>query len=237
IWIFRLLPDKTLEPVTEIMSHEMPIDNLSVDRDGVLWGAGFPDALAFIRSTGDVLRRDSPTTVWRLRKGMEGEGRPTEGGWVIEKVVEDREAKVLGGATVAVHDVESGRIFTGGESCLSSVFSPYYLFTVSRMTELVEPKRSFLSFLRNVHADETLRRILAFASRSERIDFERHDKEERAAEVHGKKTVERCVRNNRVGEDDGERRQTAMACYPLAKLSRYAFPGPSKTPPGSILAG
>ena len=122
IWVFK--PDgaaDTLEKVAEITSHAMPVDNLSRDRDGALWGAGFPDILGFVGAATDALRKDSRTTVWRLRKAEEGSGSVGEdvkgqGGYVMEKVIEDREMKVLGGATVAVHDAETGRIFTGGES-------------------------------------------------------------------------------------------------------------------------
>ena len=114
--MFQLQPDKTLEKITEITSHEMPIDNLSLDQEGNIWGAGFPATLDFVSAAASPLKRDSPTTVWRIRKVGEGE-------YVTEKVVEDRTAKVLGGATVAVHDVKTGRIFAGGKSSLFFVLS------------------------------------------------------------------------------------------------------------------
>ena len=111
IWVFKLEADKTLTKITEITSHAMPIDNLNLDKDGNLWGASFPKMLDFVAASRNPYKRNSPTAVWRIRKGAEG-------GYVTEKVVEDREGKVVGGATVAVHDVPTGRIFTGGESLL-----------------------------------------------------------------------------------------------------------------------
>lgn len=35
----------------------------------------------------------------------------------VEKVLEDSEAKVLNGITTVRHDVRTGRLFMGGESC------------------------------------------------------------------------------------------------------------------------
>lgn len=101
----------------------MPVDNLSPDKDGAIYGAGFPDGLQFMKSTGNPERVDSPTTVWRFRregqKGVVGEGE-----YVAEKVVEDAQMGDMAGATVAVHDVETGRIFTGGK------FRRLFLFSI-----------------------------------------------------------------------------------------------------------
>ena len=102
----------------------MPIDNLSKDKKGDIYGAGFPNAMAFVKTAGNPWKYSSPTTVWRLRKGVDEKGAAGEDvrgqeGYVMEKVVEDKTGKLLGGATVAVHDAKTGRIFTGGEHYLS----------------------------------------------------------------------------------------------------------------------
>ena len=94
--------------ITEITSHAMPIDNLNLDKEGNLWGAAFPNVQNFVAAARIPYKLDGMSTVWRIRKVGEGE-------YVTEKVVEDRSAKVIGGATVAVHDVQTRRIFTGGK--------------------------------------------------------------------------------------------------------------------------
>ena len=108
IWVLKLEPDKTLTKTTEITSHAMPVDNLNLDKNGDLWGAGFPDIQGFVAAARIPYKLDGVSAVWRIRKVGDKE-------YVTEKIVEDRSAKVVGGATVAVHDVQTGRIFTGGK--------------------------------------------------------------------------------------------------------------------------
>ena len=110
IRVMRLQEDLTLKQV-DVVHTGMPIDNLSVDKNGDIYAAGFPKALQFIKSTSAPHEIDAPTTIWRIRRvGDKHE---------VKKILEDKEAKILGGATVAVHDVKTGRIFVGG------AFSPY----------------------------------------------------------------------------------------------------------------
>ena len=85
----------------------MPVDNLAVDKDGDIFAAGFPSAQRFLETYSDPFNIDSPTTIWRIRR------RDDE--YVVTKVLEDKEARTFGGATVARHDVTSGKIFIGGK--------------------------------------------------------------------------------------------------------------------------
>lgn len=100
-----------------------PVDNFSVDRNGDLFIAGFPQGYKWglsARAPFDVL---APTAVFRIKKAIkrvpEGQERKgidfhgKLGDWTVEKVIED-DGSVVGGATIAVHDVEAGRYFMGG---------------------------------------------------------------------------------------------------------------------------
>lgn len=92
----------------------MAIDNFSVDKNGDIWAPGFPDSGRFLEHVADPWHVDAPTTVWRFKKG--------QGGYEVRKMVEDREAKVVSGATTVAHDVRTGRLFMSGKC--SSEFLP-----------------------------------------------------------------------------------------------------------------
>jgi arylesterase / paraoxonase len=109
--VFGLKDDKTLEKVAEIATG-YPIDNLSVDRNGDIYAAAFPKAQELLKSSTKPYKVDAAATVRRIRKTKVDDGEDT---YQIETVIEDRDAKSLGGVTVVVHDAESGRLFLGGE--------------------------------------------------------------------------------------------------------------------------
>ena len=110
IRVMKLQEDLTLKQVDTVHTG-MPIDNLSLDKNGDIYAAAFPKALKFIKSLSAPYDIDSPSTIWRIRRV----GNKHE----VTKVLEDKEAKILGGATVARHDVKTGRLFMGG------AFAPY----------------------------------------------------------------------------------------------------------------
>ncbi|EME48732.1 hypothetical protein DOTSEDRAFT_142053, partial [Dothistroma septosporum NZE10] len=109
IQIFRPSPsDHSIEKVGEI-NVPYPIDNLSQDRKGDIWIAALPKPLQVLAAFGDPLNKVAPATILRARKiGKEGHD------WEVEKVLEDRDGEVLPGATTAVHDVKTGRVFVSG---------------------------------------------------------------------------------------------------------------------------
>lgn len=88
----------------------MPLDNLSVDANGDILAAAFPDVLKLVTSTDDPTT-SIPAAAFRIRK-FDTE----DGGWryVVTKVLEDIEAKVLSASTTVVHDPKTGRLFFGG---------------------------------------------------------------------------------------------------------------------------
>lgn len=72
ISVMELQPDKSLKEIDAI-HHNMPLDNLSVDKKGDIWSAGFPSLQAMIASVVDPWNQDWPTTVW-LPEGGRWEG-------------------------------------------------------------------------------------------------------------------------------------------------------------------
>ncbi|MCJ1307933.1 hypothetical protein MMC25_001581 [Agyrium rufum] len=85
----------------------MPIENLSVDKNGDIWVAGMPKANKFTASMSDPLNIFPPATVFKIHK-------LPSGGYDILKVLEDKTGEVVAGATTVVHDVKTGRIFVSG---------------------------------------------------------------------------------------------------------------------------
>lgn len=109
ISVMELQPGKSLIEIDAIY-HTMPIDNLSVDKNGDIWGAGFPSMMRTLASIADPWNVDWPTTVWRFQKEQFG------GKYTTEKVIEDREARMVAGATTVQHDVKTRRLFMSGKS-------------------------------------------------------------------------------------------------------------------------
>lgn len=99
--------DHTLTEVTTIHLG-MPIDNLSTDKNGDIYAAAFPKPLQLLDSIKDPYHIDTPSTIWRIRKSGSG--------YEVKKLLEDKEAKIMGGATTASHDVKTGKLFMGGTS-------------------------------------------------------------------------------------------------------------------------
>lgn len=87
----------------------MGLDNLSVDSEGNIWAAGFPRVLDMIASVEKPFEKMSPSTIFRIRKIGELQ-------YEVDKVLEDGEAKVVSGATTAVFDRRSDRLFIGGKT-------------------------------------------------------------------------------------------------------------------------
>jgi hypothetical protein len=61
----------------------------------------------------DPYKEISPATVFRIRK-VKSAGQEDKLEYEVKKVIEDKEAEVINGATTVVHDVKSGRLFLGG---------------------------------------------------------------------------------------------------------------------------
>ncbi|KAF3767168.1 calcium-dependent phosphotriesterase [Cryphonectria parasitica EP155] len=88
------------------------LDNLSEDKDGVIWAAAIPRGLDIMRQSKAPFTLFPAATVLRI-------SRASNGTYEVKKVLEDRDGEVLPGATTVVHDVSSRRLI------LSGMFSPF----------------------------------------------------------------------------------------------------------------
>ena len=105
ISVLKLESNRTLSELHRIKDVPMPIDNLFVDTTGRIFAAGSPKVMSLIESM-DNFTVNPPSTIWGIEK-LGNEYKTT-------KVLEDSEAKVLPGSTVALHDAKTGRLFLGG---------------------------------------------------------------------------------------------------------------------------
>lgn len=106
--IFSLTATKMLEKITTVQTP-YPLDNLSVDKNGDIYGAAFPQLYKLQQSDKPG---QCPSAVVKVSKGKIS-SNDDKGGHVVQMVVED-DGNLLPGSTVAVHDAETGRLFIGG---------------------------------------------------------------------------------------------------------------------------
>jgi hypothetical protein len=115
IRVYALDTDDMLRFVDTIHTG-MPLDNISPDANGDLYVMGFPDLLQGLKAIDDPLNLDAPATVLRIRKTIDaGPDGVRSVDYRVEKIVEDKEGKVISGATTVRHDAKTGRLFIGGE--------------------------------------------------------------------------------------------------------------------------
>jgi hypothetical protein len=109
-----------LESINTIDLH-MGLDNLSVDPNGDIWVPGFPDIWSVIGWMANPLEENALSTIFRIRmaEGWKKDGlraaEYAQAEYAVDKMLEDREAKVVGGITTARHDVKTGRLFLGSK--------------------------------------------------------------------------------------------------------------------------
>lgn len=105
IYIMQIEADHSLTKVKTLVLPQ-PIDNLSVDKKGYIFAATFPEAHKFLKSMQKPFEIFPSAAVWRIRRSGDN--------YEIERILEGDGSR-LPGATVAVHDPRTGRIFMGGE--------------------------------------------------------------------------------------------------------------------------
>lgn len=106
IGVYRLTKENRLKEIDRIRVG-MPIDNLSVDSNGDIWAVGITKMFDLMDFIGDPFNKVSPATVFKIHKTSGGKYEHT-------KALEDGEAKFVNGATVAVFDTATKRLFIGG---------------------------------------------------------------------------------------------------------------------------
>jgi hypothetical protein len=99
----------------------MPLDNVSPDARGDLYVPGFPDFFQVVKGLADPYNEPMPASIFRIRKTVDaGPEGVRSVDYRVEKVVEDKEGKVLNGATTVRHDVKTGRLWIGGRYRVST---------------------------------------------------------------------------------------------------------------------
>lgn len=130
--VFSLGEDHMLKQVNHIVVG-LPLDNLSVDKNGVIFAAAFPKVYKQLQAAKNPFHVDPPTAVFKITrggKGYDGVGRKGhlehhEADYYVEKLFED-DGSLLPSTSTAVHDVETGRFFLG------SPVSPYIVICETR---------------------------------------------------------------------------------------------------------
>jgi hypothetical protein len=112
IRVYALTSSNLLQHIDTIRTG-MPIDNISPDARGDLYVPGFPSMKAAMAGMNDPLNKSVPSTILRIRKIVDVERKKVD--YRVEKVLEDREGKIISGATTVRHDVKTGRLFMGGK--------------------------------------------------------------------------------------------------------------------------
>ncbi|KAL1734760.1 hypothetical protein EV714DRAFT_201961 [Schizophyllum commune] len=105
--ILKRRADDTLE-VVEVYEHALPLDNLTVDKRGTVWAAGFPKGADLIsKHIPDPLNNPSASTAVRV-SCMEGK-------CVVDKPFEsDGSNNIASGTTTVAYDAERKRLFLSG---------------------------------------------------------------------------------------------------------------------------
>jgi hypothetical protein len=111
IRVYALTSSNLLQHIDTIRTG-MPIDNISPDARGDLYVPGFPDIRAGFAGMKDPLNKAAPSSILRIRKTVDMERKKVD--YRVEKVLEDREGRIISGATTVTHDVKTGRLFIGG---------------------------------------------------------------------------------------------------------------------------
>lgn len=87
------------------------LDNISEDADGNLFVATFPKPIEILKPNADPFTHWTTTAIFRIQKIQESDGKLS---FTFDKILEDRDKEVLPGATTAVRDAKTGRLFLGG---------------------------------------------------------------------------------------------------------------------------
>ncbi|KIK67334.1 hypothetical protein GYMLUDRAFT_37431 [Collybiopsis luxurians FD-317 M1] len=90
-----------------------PIDNISLDKDGVIWAAGLPKYLESIKDVTSVIpSRSVPACAWKFGLNT-GSGAFYGEKYKVEKAFEN-DGSLVSGAKTVVHDAERSRLFMHG---------------------------------------------------------------------------------------------------------------------------
>ncbi len=114
IRVYSINEDRTLKQIDSIHTG-IPLDNISPDAKGDMYVPGFPKALQMLKVADDPYKVSSPVTIFRIRKTGTGKSAAESSQYTVEKVIEDKDSKVLSAATTVRHDAKTGRLFISGK--------------------------------------------------------------------------------------------------------------------------
>ncbi|KAG4034208.1 hypothetical protein MFRU_003g01810 [Monilinia fructicola] len=124
IHVFSLTEENTLLKL-DTLQAPYPIDNMSVDENGDIVAASFPQAYKWAQSLDDQSIKVPAAVVRIRRKGNDfdrlnrGQAKEKKGlgksekGYFVETVVED-DGGILSAVTTVVHDARKGKFYLGG---------------------------------------------------------------------------------------------------------------------------
>ncbi|KAI9034805.1 calcium-dependent phosphotriesterase [Aspergillus affinis] len=87
------------------------MDNLSVDSEGNIFVAAFPEMMGVMRSFNHPGILNVAATVLQIKRTGEVGGKAQ---YEVEKMLEDKDGKMLSTSTTAAYDVQTKRLFIGG---------------------------------------------------------------------------------------------------------------------------
>ncbi|KAH9007999.1 hypothetical protein EDB85DRAFT_2069107 [Lactarius pseudohatsudake] len=97
--------------LTDVISTDRIVDNLSVDENGALWAAGVPSAMSWISALNDPAKV-APSSALRVTKNA-GENAFFGEKLKVEKVFED-DGTMASGTTSVAHDARRNTLFLSG---------------------------------------------------------------------------------------------------------------------------
>ncbi|KAJ5256799.1 calcium-dependent phosphotriesterase [Penicillium angulare] len=94
---------------------QMPLDNMSLDDEGNVFVAGFPNGLYMLKAMKSPYTVTVPATTFKIpQQALTKSGNGEDPESSIVKILEDRDGKKLPSTTVVVHDAKTERFFLAG---------------------------------------------------------------------------------------------------------------------------
>ncbi|KAJ7680215.1 hypothetical protein DFH06DRAFT_1403430 [Mycena polygramma] len=97
---------------THTIPTDRPLDNLSIDEDGVVWAAGIPSALSTVKHIGNPAALVAPSSAHSIARNT-GPGSFYGEKFKVTKVFED-DGSLASGTTSVVHDARRNLLFLHG---------------------------------------------------------------------------------------------------------------------------
>lgn len=97
-----------------VLDLEVPLDNLSLDPEGNIFVAAFPNVRYLWEAMRNPYTFSSPAAAFKISPQALRAERQGDNEFPVLKLVEDRDGKKLPTTTVVVHDAKTNRLFLAG---------------------------------------------------------------------------------------------------------------------------